>query len=212
MFQFNNVSHKCIVNIDYLMIPAAKINCIVGESGCGKTTLLRLLNKLESPERGMIRYQGKLMEEIDSIALRRTVVMLPQVPAIFPGNVRNNLEIGLKFSEKPLVSEDILLETLATVHLKKALSDDAEKLSGGEKQRLALGRLILMDPDVLLLDEPSSALDEETEQMVIEKTVNLTREKGKTLIMVTHAKRIAQDFSDHIIEMQNGQVVQGSEA
>ena len=207
MFEFKNVRYKGIIQVDHLTIPSAKSTCIVGESGSGKTTLLRMLNKLISPDAGVIYYQGQPLEQIDSILLRRSVVMLPQTPVIFPGTVRDNLEAGLRFAEKPLASEEQLLKILTKVHLRKALDANADKLSGGEKQRLALGRIILMEPDVFMLDEPSSALDEETERLVIEETVNLAKEKGKTLIMVTHAKKIAEEFSDVMIEIKGGQVV-----
>lgn len=212
MFELSKVKYKGILNIERLNIPSGKITSIVGESGSGKTTLLRLLNKLISPDYGTIFYQGKPLEQIDSVSLRRSIVMLPQTPVIFPGSVKENLEIGLKFSEKPLVPDNQLLEVLNTVHLQKELSENAENLSGGEKQRLALGRIILMNPDVFLLDEPSSALDEETEQLVIEKTVALAKENEKTLIMVTHTKKIAQDFSDNTIEIKRGQLFAESEA
>lgn len=151
------------------------------------------------------------MSQIDSVSLRRTVVMLPQNPAIFPGTVRDNLEIGLRFSEKPLASDTQLIKVLDTIHLKKDLLENADKLSGGEKQRLALGRVILMDPEVFLLDEPSSALDEETELLVIEKTVKLAKEKGKALIMVTHTKKIAEEFSDYTIKIKAGRIVDKEE-
>ncbi|MPN28539.1 Fe(3+) ions import ATP-binding protein FbpC [bioreactor metagenome] len=95
------------------------------------------------------------------------------------------------------------------VELKKPLSVNADELSGGEKQRLALGRVILMNPEVFLLDEPSSALDEETENLIIGKLTSFVKANNKTLIMVTHSKGIACKFSDNIIEISNGRVVNG---
>ncbi|MBM7616099.1 ABC transporter ATP-binding protein [Alkaliphilus hydrothermalis] len=207
MFQLNNLKYKSILNIDYLTIPQGKVTCIIGESGSGKTTLLRLLNKMISPDGGTIHHNGTPLQEMDSVELRRRVVMLPQAPAIFPGTVKDNLLIGLKFSEKPLVSDDQLNQTLQMVSLKKELDQKADKLSGGEKQRLALGRVILMEPDIFLLDEPSSALDESTEDLIIKKLVDYCTEKSKSLIMVTHSKRIATTFGEHIIEIKNGEIV-----
>lgn len=207
MFRIESVKYKDILDIKNLVIPEEKITCIVGESGSGKTTLLKLLNKLISCDEGKIFYNSKPINEINSIELRRRVVMLPQTPAIYPGSIKDNLAIGLKFSEKPLVEDEKMLNVLKEVHLNKSLNDDAEKLSGGEKQRLALGRVILLEPDVFLLDEPSSALDEETEQIVIEKLSQYTKNEGKTLIMVTHSKRAAQSFADNIIELRSGKVV-----
>jgi putative ABC transport system ATP-binding protein len=180
--------------------------CIVGESGSGKTTLLRLLNKMISCDSGEIYYNNKPLSEIDSVILRRSVIMLPQSPAIFKGTVRDNLLMGLNFSEKPAVNDEILKITLNTVKLNKDINDNADKLSGGEKQRLALGRILIMNPDVLLLDEPSSALDEDTENIIIEALVDFSRKNQKTLVMVTHSKSVAERFSDEIITIEKGKL------
>src|SRR6056297_478115 len=208
MFSFKNVKYKNIIDIENLNIEKNKITCIVGESGSGKTTLLKFFNKLISPDSGEIKYMDKSMKEVDSVELRREVVMLPQSPAIYEGNVKENLLIGIKFSEKEEIPEDEELEKiLKEVSLAKNLYEDAEKMSGGEQQRLALGRIILLDPKVYLLDEPSSALDEETEHLVIEKMVEHVRKTNKTLIMVTHTKRIAKEFADEIVEVKEGKIV-----
>lgn len=208
MFNFENVKYKDVLDIKDLHIEKNKITCIVGESGSGKTTLLKLFNKLISPDEGEIRYMDKNLRDFDSVKLRREVVMLPQSPAIYQGSVKDNLLIGLKFSEKDEVAqEDSLMKILKEVSLNKNLQDNAEKMSGGEQQRLALGRIILLDPNVYLLDEPSSALDEETEYLVIEKMVDHVRKNNKTLIMVTHTKRIAEEFADNIVEVKKGKIV-----
>ncbi|MCX8131721.1 MAG: ABC transporter ATP-binding protein [Clostridia bacterium] len=207
MYLLNNVKYKGILRIAKLEIKSGKVTCIVGESGSGKSTLLKLLNKMISNDEGNIMFEGIPLDKLNSITLRRNVAMLPQSPAIFPGSIRENLLIGLKFSEKPIVDDNTLNETLEFVSLTKALDEDAEVLSGGEKQRLALGRILLLDPPVFLLDEPSSALDENTEHIIIEKLVEHVKSRNKTMIMVTHSIKIAQKFSDEIIEIRNGEVV-----
>ncbi|MDF2520082.1 MAG: transporter ATP-binding protein [Clostridia bacterium] len=208
MFQIIDLKYKNILDIKELEIPGQRITCIVGQSGSGKTTLLRMLNKLISPDSGKILYNDENLKEIDSIGLRRKVVMLPQTPVIFNGTIRDNLQIGLKLAEKPEAADSELLEILEKVHLKKGLDENADKLSGGEKQRLALGRVMLLKPEVLLLDEPSSALDEETEQLIIESVVEFSKRNNRTLIMVTHSKKVADTFADNIIEIKEGKVVE----
>jgi putative ABC transport system ATP-binding protein len=208
MYRFEDVRYRDIINIDKLTISEHLVTSIVGPSGSGKTTFIRLLNKLISPDEGEIIYMGKRLMEWDSVELRRKVVMLPQQPAIYSGNVKENLLKGLLYSEREPVSDEVLLETLESVKLNKDLEDDAELLSGGEKQRLALGRVLLMGPEVLLLDEPSSALDDKTELMIIEEVVDYTRRNNKTLVMVTHSNRIAEDFSDQIIRISPDEPVQ----
>lgn len=211
MFLLKDVKYRNILNIDNLNIKKYKITCIIGESGSGKTTLLRLLNKLISYDGGEIFYNDQSLIGIDPIKLRRDVVMLSQAPAIFSGSIKDNLLIGLKFSEKSLASDNQLYEVLELVKLNKELNQDAQKLSGGEKQRVALARVLLMKPEVLLLDEPSSALDEDTEYIIIEALVNYTKKNGKTLIMVTHSKKVASQFADEIIEIKEGKIINESE-
>jgi putative ABC transport system ATP-binding protein len=130
--------------------------------------------------------------------------LLSQNPVIFEGNIRDNLTIGLKFQGKPLPSDDLLIDILERVRLQKQLNSSADTLSGGEKQRLALGRVLLLNPDVYLLDEPCSALDEVTEELIIEMMADLVKKNGKTLVLVTHSKAIAKHYSDTIIEVIDG--------
>lgn len=207
MFSLKNVKYKDILQIDELFIESHKITCIIGESGSGKTTLIRLLNNIISCDRGEIHYNESDIGNLDPVNLRRSVIMLPQNPTIFPGTIKDNLLIGLRFSEKPLVDNIKLNEILNFVSLNKELLDDCDNLSGGEKQRIALARVILIDPDVFLLDEPSSSLDEETERIIIEKLIAYTKEKNKTLIMVTHSNKIAKTYAENIIRINKGRVL-----
>ena len=207
MFLLKNVKYKDILDISNLRIEKNKITSIVGESGSGKTTLLRLLNKLISCDSGEILYRNESLNDIDSIELRRKVVMLPQAPVIFPGNIKDNLLIGLEFAEKPKANYETLQNVLKRVHLNKELSNESSSLSGGEKQRLALARVMLLEPDVFLLDEPSSALDEETEDNIIEQLVECIKQTKKTLIMIIHSKKVAETYSDNIIEISQGRII-----
>lgn len=207
LFSIKDLVYKDILDINRLELPENKIICIVGESGGGKTTLLKMLNKLISPDKGEILYNNISLKDMDSISLRREVVMLSQIPAIFEGTIKDNLLIGLKFSEKPMVSDKVLEEALSFIKLNKNLEDNSENLSGGEKQRLALARVLIMNPKVFLLDEPSSALDEDTEKFIIEKLVNHTRKNNKTLIMVTHSKNISENYYDCLIEVKEGKIM-----
>ncbi|MDK2785427.1 MAG: UDP-glucose/iron transport system ATP-binding protein [Thermotoga sp.] len=209
MFLLRNVKYKNILEIEELYIPEKMITVITGESGSGKTTLLKMLNKMITPDRGEIFFKGESLEKIDSVDLRRKVVMLPQFPVVFPGDVRENLIAGLRFSEKKIPSDERLREILEFVMLKKSLNDDPEKFSGGEKQRLALARVLLMDPDVFLLDEPTSSLDRETGIEIIRRVVDLVRKRNKTLIVVTHDPELRR-FADRLIEMKDGRVLNGA--
>lgn len=208
MFYLEDIKYKEIISIDQLTISANRVTCIVGESGSGKTTFLKLLNNLITADSGRISYKNCPLKKIDPIELRRKVVMLPQTPVIFPETIKDNLLIGLKFSEKPIVVDDDQLEEIVNLlQLPKELTDLAKDLSGGEKQRLALGRILLMKPEAMLLDEPSAALDEATEEKVIKKLVSYAKNQRITLIMVTHSKKIAKDYATDIIELKEGKII-----
>jgi len=206
MFDLKNVRFKNILNIKELALEAGKITCIVGESGSGKTTLLKVLNHLINFEQGQINYRGKDLKELDAITLRREVILVPQNPVIFPGTLRDNLQIGLLFSKKEPASDERLLEEIHKLGLYKQLDDQTETFSGGEKQRLALARVILMDPEVLLLDEPTSALDDNTVDKVMGRILDYVKSRGKTLVMVTHSRQLAQMAGEKIITLEDGSV------
>jgi len=207
MFEVSNMKFKDILNIPILCINKP-ITCIIGSSGSGKTTLLRMLNRLTIPDVGTIMYNGQDISKMDTVKLRRQVVMLGQTPVIYSGSIEDNLQIGLEFSKKLPASKTTMKEILARVGLNKDLTERCNTLSGGEKQRLCLARVMLMDADTYLLDEPSAALDKETEQFIIENFSKFALENNKQLIMVTHSEQIAQKFPDSIIRIEKGKVME----
>ncbi|EGL83395.1 ABC transporter related protein [Caldalkalibacillus thermarum TA2.A1] len=206
MFALKNVRYKDILHIHELTIPAQQVTCIIGESGSGKSTLFKLLNHLLSADAGQIIYKGKPVELWDPVRLRREVIMVPQDPVVFRDTIREDLLAGLEFTEQPPATDDTLQHMLELVHLPKQLDDEVFNLSGGEKQRLSLARALLINPEVLLLDEPTSALDEKTEDMVMSHIVDYVKSQGKTLAMITHSKRVAEQFADRLLELKNGDV------
>lgn len=207
MYSLKQVAFKDVLHIEALDIPAGVVTCIVGESGGGKSTLLRLLNQLISADSGDIRFRGEPIGSLDPVGLRRRVVMVPQAPVLFGDSVRDNLTAGPRFAGKEAPSEERMLEAMKLVHLDKPLDASAGSFSGGEKQRLSLARAWLLEPEAFLLDEPSSALDEGTEDLVIGAFVEGARKNGQTLIIVTHAKKIAEQYGDRIVEIGKGRIV-----
>jgi putative ABC transport system ATP-binding protein len=207
MFTLQNVTYRGILDIPKLQIPSGQVTCIVGRSGSGKTTMMRMLNRMISPDEGTILYKGTPITDIDPVQLRRQVVMLPQTPVMFDGTIRDNLLIGLEFAEREPVGDDVLRRVLEIMELRKELDGDAATLSGGEKQRIALGRILVMRPDAALLDEPSSALDEGTERAVIGHLADAARERGVTLVIVTHSRPLAEAIADNLVELDAGRVV-----
>lgn len=207
MFTCSNVKYKDVLNIPTLTIEEGLITCIVGESGGGKTTFLKCLNKMISPTSGTITYKGEDLTTLHAVDHRKNVVLLTQNPFIFQGNVRDNLQKALYYHKKKMTDDD-MIAYLRRVKFMKNLEDDASVLSGGEAQRLALARVLILDSEVYLLDEPSSALDEETERIVVEQIVTFVRENKKTLIMVTHSKEVAKKYGDCLFTIEKGKVTE----
>ncbi|CDF59179.1 ABC transporter ATP-binding protein [Thermobrachium celere] len=201
MFEIKNLKFKDILDIEHLIINKNSVTSIVGESGSGKTTLLKMLNNIISPDEGEIYYEGIEINNYNPIDLRRKVVMLPQTPVIYKGSILDNILIGKRFAKSFNYNLEEIKTLLEKFNVNKNLSESAENLSGGEKQRICLIRVLIMNPEVILLDEPTSALDENTEDIVINYIVEYTKKNNKTLVMVTHAKDIAKKYSDFIIEI-----------
>jgi len=206
LFEFKNVKYKHILDIDDLSFEGGRITTLQGKSGGGKTTILKLLNKMISPCSGEILYNGKPLHDINSVEHRHNVVMLSQNSIIFSGSIADNLNIALKFQDQEPASEQKLKDILEQLELDKKLDDDAYSLSGGEKQRLALGRILLLNPDVYLFDEPSASLDDTTEEFIINMLTSHVKKKNKTAIIVTHSKDMARKYSDIIFEVKDGRV------
>ncbi|WMJ24070.1 ABC transporter ATP-binding protein [Paludicola sp. MB14-C6] len=205
MFQIRNLKFKDILDIDNLTIDQT-ITCISGASGSGKTTLLKLLNRLYVADQGTILFNCDSIDNMDPVQLRRRVVMLGQTPVIYDGTIQDNLQIGRVFSEKPKVSREDLVKVMQAVGLDKALDDCCGTLSGGEKQRLCLARVMLMDTEVYLLDEPSAALDKETEHFIINNLAEFVLKNNKQLIMVTHSPEVQAMYVDSQFMIANGRV------
>lgn len=212
LFTFNQVKYGQILDIPSLTVPDSRIVCIFGESGSGKTTLLKLLNNLISCDQGEVLYRGISLPKLNPVDIRRRICMLPQTPVIFEGSIRDNLLIGLRFTGQADASDDQLHSVLTLMKLNKNLANDPKNLSGGEKQRLALARLLLLNPEVLLLDEPSSALDSDTEDMIIQRLVAWTKQRNIPVIMVTHSPKLVKHYAEHTIKLESGRLVQGGVA
>ncbi|MFP4078275.1 MAG: ATP-binding cassette domain-containing protein [Candidatus Izemoplasmataceae bacterium] len=206
MFELSNVKYKDIVSIDALKIEEGKITAVIGKSGGGKSTLLKLLNKMLSPSEGTIYYRDEPLSRLPSVAHRRKVLYLNQDPHIFEGSIRFNLVQGFRYQGRGIPDDATLIEMLRRVHLELPLDKPASTLSGGEAQRLALARLLLLDGAVYLFDEPSSALDEKSERDVLNTVIEWLRSLGKTVVMVTHSKDVALKHADVIYSVQDGMI------
>ncbi len=172
---------------------------VMGPSGAGKTTLLRLLNLLERPDSGQVRAFGRdpwCLGRTERLALRRRMTMVFQRPHLFEGTVEENVAYGLMVRGVPWPRRrERVRAALARVGLEDMARAHVGGLSGGEAQRAALARAMVLDPEVLLLDEPTANLDPANVSLIERAVLELNEERGTTVIMVTHnvfqAKRLA---------------------
>jgi len=163
---------------------------IQGPSGAGKSTLLRLINRLEEPVKGQILFKGKPLSDYSPPSLRRSILYIQQKPTVIDGSIKDNLLLPFQFKnnqdlEKP--GDERLRDLMGDFHLAElSLEDNAQALSLGQQQRVCFIRGLLLSPEIFLLDEPASALDQESARVVDDTSLNLCCDLGLTIIMVSH--------------------------
>jgi iron(III) transport system ATP-binding protein len=192
-----------------LDVPAGSLTAVLGLSGCGKTTLLRVIAGFERAERGEISLAGRTLDDGGSYVPpeKRGIGYVPQEGALFPHlDVAGNVGFGLTRAERrsgEAVGE--LLEMVGIAHLSRRLP---HQLSGGEQQRVALARALARRPLALLLDEPFSSLDASMRTHVREEVQGLIREQGVTTVLVTHDQEEALSLADSVAVLRDGKIVQ----
>ncbi len=180
---------------------------IVGASGSGKSSLLRLLNRLDEPTSGTVFLDGQDYREFPPRELRRRVGMVTQRPFLFPGNVAGNIRFGPLQRGEALADQDIA-QLLERVGLPGLAAREVANLSGGEQQRVSLARALANRPEILLLDEPTSALDEQAKTGVEQLICSLVKDTSLTCVMVTHDRDQARRMCDRVALMETGRLVQ----
>ncbi|MGH8263676.1 MAG: ABC transporter ATP-binding protein [Steroidobacteraceae bacterium] len=202
---FNGVAAVDCVSLE---IQRAELFAILGSSGCGKTTLLRMLAGFEQPTSGRIIIDGVDMTETPPY--ERPVNMMFQSYALFPHmTVFDNVAYGLKKEKVPAAQiKERVGEMLALVKLEALASRKPEKLSGGEQQRVALARALVKKPKLLLLDEPLAALDKKLREHTQFELSNLQYQLGITFVVVTHDQNEAMTLASRIAVMSQGRIAQ----
>ncbi|WP_218082255.1 ABC transporter ATP-binding protein [Anthocerotibacter panamensis] len=191
-----------------LQVRRGEFFSLLGPSGCGKTTLLRILSGLEVADRGEVLIRGK---DVGSLpAHQRSVNTVFQSYALFPHlDVAQNVGFGLKMRKLPAKTiQEKVAATLELVEISPFARRKPHELSGGQRQRVALARALVNEPEVLLLDEPLSALDARLRKQIQGELVHLQRRLGLTFIFVTHDQEEALVLSDRIAVMRSGRIEQ----
>jgi putative ABC transport system ATP-binding protein len=180
---------------------------IVGASGSGKSSLLRLLNRLDEPTIGVVYVDGQDYRQMPPRELRRRVGMVTQRPFLFPGDVASNLRFG-PAQRGESVSDEEIARLLERVGLPGFATREVSVLSGGEQQRVSLARALANHPEVVLLDEPTSALDDDSKLGIEELITSLVRDHGLTCVMVTHDRQQARRMCNRVILLEAGHLTQ----
>ena len=189
-----------------LEIEKGEFCVLLGPSGSGKSTLLNIIGGIDGADAGSITIQGERLEDMKekklSLYRRKHLGYIFQMYNLIPNlTVRENIEVGAYLSEQPL-DVDELLHTLGLYEHQRKLPN---QLSGGQQQRTAIGRAIVKNPDILLCDEPTGALDYHTSKEILKLIETVNQRYGNTIIMVTHNDAI-KDMADRVVKLRDGMI------
>jgi tungstate transport system ATP-binding protein len=199
-----------VLDIPSFQLYENEVLTVVGPNGSGKTTLLLTLACLLKPFSGGISYRGELLDSHDAVfRFRRKISMVFQEPLLFDTTVYKNVAAGLKIRGLSRNdSEERVMKYLKWFHCEHLAHRAARKLSGGESQRTSLARAFAVEPEVIFLDEPFSALDPPTRHALTHDLNKIVKESGTTTVMATHLESEALSMSGRIIVMNGGRIVQ----
>ena len=189
-----------------LEIEKGEFCVLLGPSGSGKSTLLNIIGGIDGADAGSITIQGERLEDMKekklSLYRRKHLGYIFQMYNLIPNlTVRDNIEVGVYLSDRPL-DVDELLHTLGLYEHQRKLPN---QLSGGQQQRTAIGRAIVKNPDILLCDEPTGALDYNTSKEILKLIETVNHKYGNTIVMVTHNDAI-KDMADRVVKLRDGMI------
>ncbi|HUF20244.1 MAG TPA: ATP-binding cassette domain-containing protein [Burkholderiales bacterium] len=196
------------VSLDF---PRGETTVLIGPSGCGKSTLLKLMAGLLEPDGGSVRFDGATLATRNVESFRRRMGYVIQEGGLFPHlSVAENISLVARFLRRPRAQIDDRIGALLVLLGLPAelLARFPRELSGGQRQRVALARALMLDPEVLLLDEPLGALDPITRSGLQSELKQIFARLGKTVVLVTHDMGEAAHFAGHIVLLRDGRIVQ----
>lgn len=202
-------NERVVLDVEQLSISRGETLAVVGPNGAGKSTLLLTLAQLLKPVRGEIRFDGKRLQELNELEYRRQISFVFQSPLLLDMTVEENVALGLKFRGVPKERARAEVEKwIKALGVESLSTRRASQLSGGEAQRVSLARAFVLNPELLLLDEPFAALDPPTRAKLIEDLSALLAEDHRTAVFVTHNLNEAAKLSHRIAVIVNGMVRQ----
>lgn len=210
ILKFHNVyftdADKTILNGLNFQIEKGDYVTIVGPSGSGKSTLLKLCNNLISPSEGSIYYNNKDIMEYNPVDLRKDISYCLQIPHLFGETVMDNLSFPFKIRNTKINMDKVHELTYKFKIRKDILNEKIVNLSGGEKQRISLMRTLMHTPEVLLLDEVTSSLDDENTS-IVENIIKDLNDKGVTILWITHNTEQSFKYANKRISLNSGKLI-----
>ena len=204
---------RTVLDVPALDVADGEVLALIGPNGAGKSTLLRLLGLLEAPSAGEIRFRGGAVSSRGGLSVRRRMASVFQEALLADTTVRANVALGLRFRGAEAARSGARVETwLGRFGIAHLADRRARTLSGGEAQRAALARALVVEPEVLLLDEPFAALDPPTREHLIDDLGRILREERTTAVLVTHDRGEAMALGDRIGVMMDGRLLQLDQA
>ncbi len=200
---------RVLLDVPALAVRRGEILVVIGPNGAGKSTLLRVLGLLEEPAGGSVRFQGERVARSDALAVRRRMASAFQEPLLADTTVADNVAMGLRFRGVPAAATaPRVTRWLERLGVGALAGRQARTLSGGEAQRVALARALVLEPEILLLDEPFSALDQPSREALIEDLGAILRADRVTTVLVTHDRGEALALGDRVGVMMDGRLLQ----
>jgi tungstate transport system ATP-binding protein len=202
-------SHRFAVEVEALDVREREVLAVIGPNGSGKSTLLRVLALLQPPDAGQVFFQGRATTARDGLGARRRMAIVFQQPLLTDGTVEDNVEMGLRFRGVPPAERQARARRwLDRFGIAALAGRRARTLSGGEAQRVALARGLVLEPDVLLLDEPFGALDQPTRAALVPDLGEILRADRITTVLVTHDRAETLALADRVAVMIDGRLAQ----
>lgn len=202
IFTLHNINFKNILHYKNIKIQNSTTTFITGKSGCGKSTLLKLLNFTLSPSNGEIYYNNINIKNIDTIKLRREVLLVSQSIYLFDMSIEENFEKYYDFIDLDKPTNETMIKFLSLCCLDYPLTTNCALMSGGERQRVFLAIGLSFMPKVLMLDEPTSALDSTTSFKLLKNIKTFCMKNNMSLICISHDNLLTEEFADNIINLQ----------
>lgn len=201
IFRTEQVRFLNMLSYPDINIPRQGMTFIKGPSGAGKSSLLKLFNASASPSSGTVYYEGQDLMELDTVELRKEVILIGQSVYLFDENIEENFKLYYSYRDLPAPSKETMLFYLRLCQADFGLLKSCVSLSGGERQRVYIAICLSFLPKVLLLDEPTSALDLDTARVLLGELKAFGKEKDMTMIVVSHDDKLAEEFSDVLVSI-----------